>query len=72
MGISGLNASTKYYYNIGNTNTVLVPESNDMYFQTSPGTGSTPTVKAWILGDCGTANDKQRAVRDACQSYFIH
>ncbi len=68
--ITGLNPATKYYYELANNSNVLVPASLDMYFQTSPIPGSTPTVKAWILGDCGTANTKQRTVRDAYYNYI--
>ena len=69
MEISGLNADTKYYYEVSNSSAVLVPASTDLYFQTSPTAGTVQSVRAWILGDCGTANSNQRAVRDAYYNY---
>jgi len=69
MEIPGLSPDTKYYYEISNSSAVLVPESTDLYFQTSPPAGTTQAVRAWILGDCGTANSNQRNVRDAYYSY---
>ena len=70
MDITGLTANTTYYYQIENSSAVLVPASADMYFKTSPNTGTTQPITAWVLGDCGTANSNQRAVRDAYYNYI--
>jgi len=70
MEITGLNASTVYYYEIANSAAVLVPEAVDVYFKTAPVTGSTDPYTFWILGDPGTANNNQRAVRDAYYNYI--
>jgi len=67
--INGLSPDTKYYYRISNNNSVLVPASNDLYFQTHPTIGTETAMKIWVLGDCGTANSDQRAVRDAYYNY---
>ncbi|MFT6783772.1 MAG: hypothetical protein ACJA1A_003713, partial [Saprospiraceae bacterium] len=67
--LNGLSANTKYYYKIKNNAADLVPSSSDLYFQTHPTTGTVQPVRMWILGDPGTANNNQRAVRDAYYNY---
>ncbi len=69
VSITNLNPDTKYYYALADTNGLVMPGSPDMYFKTAPLPGTTAPVRAWILGDCGTANESQRAVRDAYYNY---
>ncbi|MBP1840613.1 metallophosphoesterase [Formosa algae] len=66
----GLTPNTKYYYNIGTaTNVLSQSQSGDMYVITAPTAGTDQFVRAWILGDPGTANAYQREVRDAYYNY---
>jgi predicted MPP superfamily phosphohydrolase len=68
--ISRLRPNTKYYFNIGNRKEVLSEStSGDMYVITAPAPGTQQFVRAWILGDAGTANNNQRNVRDAYYDY---
>jgi hypothetical protein len=68
--LSGLTPDTKYYFNISNQTDILSESaSGDMYVITSPLAGTKQFVRAWILGDAGTANNNQRAVRDAYYDY---
>ncbi|SHF82771.1 Por secretion system C-terminal sorting domain-containing protein [Arenibacter palladensis] len=68
--LSGLSPNTKYYFNIGNKEGVLSEStSGDMYIITAPKAGTKQFVRAWILGDAGTANNNQRNVRDAYYDY---
>ncbi|WP_187269310.1 metallophosphoesterase [Algibacter pacificus] len=68
--LSGLKANTKYYFNIGNKKGVLSESvTGDMYVITAPNIGTKQFVRAWILGDAGTGNNNQRAVRDAYYNY---
>lgn len=71
--LTGLTPNTKYYYNIGN-NTEVLSESTtgDMYVITSPEAGTDQFIRAWILGDPGTANTSQREVRDAYYNYVAN
>ena len=70
VALSGLSPNTKYYFNIGNKAGVLSESaSGDMYVITSPLAGTKQFVRAWILGDAGTANNNQRDVRDAYYDY---
>ncbi|GLR19872.1 metallophosphoesterase [Portibacter lacus] len=65
----GLAPNTKYYYKIKNSAADLVPSSENLYFQTHPNIGTNQPIRMWILGDPGTANNNQRAVRDAYYDY---
>lgn len=67
--ITGLTPNTKYYYEIENADGVYVSQNIDMFYVTAPTIGSTQFVRAWILGDAGTANQNQRNVRDAYYNY---
>ncbi len=67
--LNSLSSNTKYYYKIKNNVADLVPSASDLYFQTHPSTGTDQPIRMWILGDPGTANNDQRAVRDAYYNY---
>ncbi|WP_273272521.1 metallophosphoesterase [Maribacter polysiphoniae] len=70
VALSGLTPNTKYYFNIGNLTEVLSESvSGDMYVITAPTAGTDQFVRAWIIGDPGTANAFQRQVRDAYYNY---
>ena len=68
--ITGLNANTTYYYAIGDSGGQMEGANNDHYFKTSPSSGTSQPITAWVLGDCGTANADQAAVRDAYYNYI--
>lgn len=68
--ITGLSPDTKYYYEVGNQFGSLVSHSYEStYFQTSPNAGDGSVTRFWVLGDAGTANTNQEAVRDAYYGY---
>lgn len=67
--ITGLTPNTKYYYEIANLSSTYLPEDSEMYIKTAPVIGTDQFVRAWILGDAGTANTNQRNVRDQYYSY---
>lgn len=64
VALPGLTAATKYYYQIEAGATVLAG-GTDYHFETPPATGSTGPMRFWVLGDAGTANANQEAVRNA-------
>ena len=70
IDVSGLQPYTKYYYEIKAGDAVLVDDADDLFFRTHPTADSNLKVHGWVLGDCGTANDDQRAVRDAYYNYM--
>jgi phage baseplate assembly protein gpV len=68
--LTGLAAGTVYFYQVSDDLSVLMPAANDLYFKTYPALGTEEKLTAWILGDCGTGTNNQRAVRDAYASYI--
>ena len=70
--ISGLQPATKYYYAFGSSAFTLRGGTNatgaDYWFDTAPVIGTKVPTRFWVLGDPGTANASQRAVRDAYYS----
>jgi acid phosphatase type 7 len=64
--LTGLSANTTYYYSVGTSSTTLA-SGTDTFFVTAP-SGEKPT-RIWVLGDPGTANASQRAVRDAYYAF---
>ena len=51
--ITGLDSSTKYFYEIGNSTTTFAGGDDDHFFKTSPPTGSKEPVRVWVIGDSG-------------------
>lgn len=70
MQISDLSQNTKYYYAVGNANGQMAGGDPNHYFITSPDNSGNQTVRIWALGDCGTGNSNQRAVRDAYYDFI--
>ncbi|MDX2185619.1 MAG: metallophosphoesterase [Opitutaceae bacterium] len=62
--LRGLKPGTTYYYSVGSGTEVLAGDANTQ-FTTPPVTGTRQPVRIWALGDAGTANKGQRAVRDS-------
>jgi len=72
--LSGLQPDTRYYYSIGSAAQRLVGNSgvgSDYWFKTSPLVGTQKPTRFWVLGDCGTANDNARAVRDSYYNFAV-
>lgn len=67
--LTGLSPNTKYFYSIGTLSQVLAGENNDHYFITAPQPGIRKPIRVWLLGDAGTKNNNQRAVRDAYYNF---
>ncbi len=70
--LMGLSPNTTYYYQIEGATSTNVDLSEDLFFHTHPEPGTPELLRAWILGDCGTGNSSQRAVRDAFYDYNDH
>ncbi len=67
--LTGLQADTSYYYSIGSTNTTLAGPSTNHFFLTHPLPGTPKPIRVWVIGDAGTANANQVAVRNAFQTF---
>ena len=57
--ITGLDSSTRYYYEIGNAETTFVGNDADYFFKTSPRKGSKEPVRVWVIGDSGRCSQSQ-------------
>ena len=69
ISLTGLTASTRYYYAVGSTTETIAGGDSAHSFVTSPPTGSASPTRIWVLGDSGTADANARAVRDAYYSF---
>ena len=67
--LTGLSPDTRYYYSIGTPSGALAGGDADHSFVTSPRPGTPKPTRVWVLGDPGTANSNQRAVRDAYYAF---
>jgi hypothetical protein len=65
LDLTGLQADTTYFYSVGSS-TQTFGVGPEYFFRTAP--RSTRPVRFWVIGDAGTADDNQRAVRDAYHS----
>ncbi len=63
--VTGLLPDTKYFYSIGSTATTMAGGDVGHFFRTAPVPGTDGSLRLWVLGDSGTSNSGQRAVRDA-------
>lgn len=71
--LTGLTPNTSYYYSIGSGGDTLAPapadNALDFTFTTPPTAGTVINTRVWVLGDPGTANSNQMAVRDAFYTF---
>ncbi|MEY2565464.1 MAG: hypothetical protein QOH88_3657 [Verrucomicrobiota bacterium] len=70
--LTGLTANTTYFYSIGSGADTLAPapvSAADFTFTTPPTPGTVLNTRIWVLGDAGTGNGNQIAVRDAFYNF---
>jgi calcineurin-like phosphoesterase family protein/purple acid phosphatase-like protein len=67
--LTGLQASTTYYYTISNGLHNLTPDRPVFSFTTPAPPGSDQSFRAWVLGDGGTANLNAMGVREAFRNF---
>jgi hypothetical protein len=63
--LTGLAPYTQYYYSVGSPADTLAGGDTVHTFRTSPTPGTAVNTRIWVLGDCGTADSNQMAVRNA-------
>ncbi|MBS1613591.1 MAG: fibronectin type III domain-containing protein, partial [Bacteroidetes bacterium] len=68
VSIGGLSPYTRYYYALYDGNTRL-EGSADHTWRTFPAEGNDVPVRAWVIGDFGKGNEKQRRVHEAYTAY---
>lgn len=64
LRLTKLTPATRYYYQV-ETGGAILAAGDTCHFVTPPPDGSGSPVRFWVLGDCGTASEAQRQVRDA-------
>ncbi|MEI6971843.1 MAG: metallophosphoesterase family protein [bacterium] len=67
--LTNLLADTKYYYAVGTTGSLLAASDPGQYFFTHPQPGTPKSLRIWVIGDAGTADANQAAVRDAFYAF---
>jgi len=67
--VTGLQPQTRYYYSVGSSSGAQAGGTSAYFFETSPPVGAPRPTRIWVLGDAGTKNSNQRAVRDAYKTY---
>jgi len=67
--VTGLSPDTAYYYSIGSVSEVLAGGDLQHRFTTAPVPGTARPVRVWVIGDFGTGDGNQLAVRDAYASF---
>lgn len=66
LRLTQLQAASRYYYTVGNTETMKYGGSKDDWFMTAPETGAkNEAVRLWVIGDSGSPGRVQQSVRDA-------
>src|SRR5687767_9033882 len=65
LNLTGLTQDTLYYYSVGSSTETLAGNDAEHYFITFPAIGAATRARVWVLGDAGTQNANQAAVRDA-------
>ncbi len=66
--VTGLSPNTKYYYSVGTAAAPLAGDSS-YFFTTAAPAGTNRATRIWAIGDAGTGDAKQKAVRDAYAAY---
>lgn len=69
VAIGGLSPATTYYYSVGSAVDTLAGGDTNHRFTTPPLAGATVDARIWVLGDSGTGDANQAAVRDAFYSF---
>jgi MYXO-CTERM domain-containing protein len=67
--LEGLTPGTRYYYSVGSAKGVLAGGDAAHTFETAPLPGTAKKFRAWIVGDSGTGDSRQAAVRDAMLAF---
>ena len=65
VAITGLDSDTRYYYEIGNSNTIFAGNDADHFFTTSPPVDAKEPVRIWVIGDSGQCAIDQAGCDDA-------
>lgn len=63
--LSGLQPDTNYFFAIGSSDADVAGPDADHVVHTPPPVGAVKPTRVWVVGDAGTGDGNQQAVRDA-------
>lgn len=69
LTLSGLTPDTEYFFAVGATDVDAAGPDAAHVIRTSPLAGAAKATRVWVVGDAGTADGNQAAVRDAFVAY---
>ena len=69
LRLTQLQPATRYYYAVGNADSMQYGGDEDSWFVTAPQTGSDEAVRVWVIGDSGEPGKVAQAVRDAMKTW---
>lgn len=69
LDLNGLRPDTTYYYGVG-SGAALQWSGDEFHFRTAPADGADAPVRAWVVGDPGYNNDRQKATRAEALSWM--
>jgi hypothetical protein len=69
ISVSGLAPNSLIYYSVGSSTETLAGNDANHYFLTFPPIAQPTKARLWVLGDAGTGNASQIAVRDAYYNF---
>ena len=67
--IEDLTQDTKYYYNIGDSESLFINSDPSCYFRTSPSKDYSESVRIWAIGDFGSGDEDAENVRKGYMKY---
>ena len=69
LNLIGLSPDTTHFYSVGTSDFTFSGGDTNHFFVTSPVPGTPKPTRIWVLGDAGTKNTNQQAVRNAYYNY---
>jgi len=69
VNVAGLEPDTKYFYAVGSSTEIIAGSNANHFFVTAPLPGVIKPTRVWVLGDSGTRNANQVAVRNAYETF---
>ena len=69
VNVKGLQPATRYFYAVGTATDLAAGSNSSHFFVTAPLPGTRTPTRVWVLGDSGTGDVNQLAVRNAYEAF---
>lgn len=69
VNVTGLQPDTKYFYAVGSATDPVAGSNANHFFFTAPVPGTAKPTRVWVVGDSGTGDGNQIAVRNAYETF---